>query len=82
MKKNFPCEALVVTFQKKIKTFYHFFKTFPLFSRLFLGLENCWANFKNSKLCTNPVKSYALTQINTWSHASVVHRTSSIKNDF
>ena len=37
--------------KKKLKTFYYF-------SRLFPGLENCWANlknlFKNSRLCTNP----------------------------
>ena len=32
--------------KKKFKTFYHFFKTLPLFSRLFPGLKNCWANFK------------------------------------
>ena len=44
--KKFTSEGLVVRLSKKLKTFYHFFKTLPLFSRLFPGLENCWANFK------------------------------------
>ena len=32
--------------KKKLKAFYHFFQTLSLFSRVSLGLENCWANFK------------------------------------
>ena len=44
--KHFTSKALVVALKKKInklKTFYHF-------SRLFPGLENCWANFKTSRI--------------------------------
>ena len=40
-------EALVVTLEKKKKKdFLPFLYTLYPFSRLFLGLENCWANFK------------------------------------
>ena len=38
--KKFTSEGLLVRLSKKRKTFYHFFKTLPLFSRLFPGLEN------------------------------------------
>ena len=44
--------------KKKLKTFYHFFRTLSLFSRLFTGLESCWANFKTfsriQDFCANP----------------------------
>ena len=41
-------KALVVALKKKKKTqdFLLFFQTLSPFSRLFSGLENCWANFK------------------------------------
>ena len=45
--KHLTCKALSVHVTlKKLKTFYHFFKNLALFSRLFAGLKNCWANFK------------------------------------
>ena len=44
--KKFHLLCTCCSFQKKLKTFYHFFKTLFLFSRPFPGLENCWANFK------------------------------------
>ena len=46
--------------KKKLTSFYYyFFQTSSPFSRLFPGLENCWANFKTcsritKRLCTNP----------------------------
>ena len=46
------CTAL-----KKLKTFYHFFKTLPLFSRLFPGLENCWANFETFSRIQDSVRT-------------------------
>ena len=52
-------KAHAVALQKeKLKTFYHFSRLSLFFSRLFPGLENCWANFKtfkNSRLCMNLV---------------------------
>ena len=45
--------------KKKTQVFLQFFQTSSPFSRLFPGLENCWANFKTfsritQRLCTNP----------------------------
>ena len=45
-RKKLTYKVLVVALKKKLKTFYHFFQTLSLFSRLFPGLESCWANFK------------------------------------
>ena len=55
--EKFTSEGLVVRLSKNLKAFYHFFKTLPLFFRLFPGLENCCAIFKTfSRIqdCTNP----------------------------
>ena len=45
--------------RKKTQVFLLFFQTSSPLSRLFPGLENCWANFKTfsritKRLCTNP----------------------------
>ena len=64
-KKNFTCESLVVAFKKKKKEdFYHFFKTLPLFSRLFPCLENCWANFKTFSRIQDTVRTLGIDSVN------------------
>ena len=55
-KKKFTCKALVVAF-KRTQGFLPFFQDSISSLETFSGLENCWANFKNSRLCTNPVRS-------------------------
>ena len=65
-KKKHFAGAFVVTLKindNKRQSFYHFFETLTLFSRLSPGLENCFANqfsfFQNSsRLCRNPVSYY------------------------
>ena len=55
--KHFTCKALDVTFKK---IFYYFLQTLSLFSRLFPGLGNCWANitiFKEFKTLYKPCLS-------------------------
>ena len=42
---------------KKLQTFYHFFQTLSLFSRLFLGLENWFANFKTFSRIQDSVRT-------------------------
>ena len=42
----FTYKALDVTWTKKKLDILPFFQTLSLLSRLFAGLENCWANFK------------------------------------
>ena len=57
---------------KKLKTFYHFFKTLALFSRLFPGLKNCWANFKIFSRIQDSVRTLC-TLTNLWNHCLEHH---------
>ena len=67
-KKKFHLWNTCCSFQKNSRLFYHFFKTLPLFSRLFPGLENCRANFKNFSRIQDSVRTlimYNLKLLNT-----------------
>ena len=63
-KKKIIYKVLVVALKKKVeknvKTFYHFFQTLSLFSRLFPGLESCWRNFKTFSRIQDSVRTLIL----------------------
>ena len=72
-KKHLTCKALSVHVTlKKLKTFYHLFKTLALFSRLFPGLKNCWANFKTFSRIPDSVRTLC-TLTNLWNHCLEHH---------
>ena len=52
-------KAFAVALKKK-KDFLPFFQTLFLFSRLFPGLENCWANFKTFSRIQDSVRTLGL----------------------
>ena len=63
-RNKFTYEALSVALDKKRKSFYHFSHSLSLFSRLFPGLENCWANFKTFSRIQDSVRT--LHKIDRW----------------
>ena len=68
------CTAL-----KKLKTFYHVFKTLPLFSRLFPGLENCWANFESFSRIQDSVRTLPFL---TWIRSFTIFNFSKTSTTF
>ena len=57
----FTYKALEVTREKKLD-FLPFFSTLSLFSRLFPGLENCWANFKTFSRIQDSARTLVIIQ--------------------
>ena len=54
--KKFHLQSTCVTWKKTLKTL-SFSQPLYLFSRLFPGLENCWANFKTFSRIQDSVRT-------------------------
>ena len=84
-KNKFTYRALVVAL-KKTQDFLPFCQSLSLFSRLFPGLENCWANFKTFSRIQDSVWTlsiFLLRQVNEISAAYLfcwINRPNKLKN--